>query len=140
MKGTWCLAFACTSVFIFVSKILSPEIFEKSATFYVQNTIVKSTVKNTLEFCALISNTNIHIAYLILHPIMVSGDLEIQPNLIETIWKWELKFKVLKWFQHDCFQQLERKGEFSTDTNLFRSKIFNLIFLIIIYCRLEQTG
>ena len=43
---------------------------------------------------------------------MVSGDLEIQPNLIETIWKWELKFKVLKWFQHDCFQQLERKGEY----------------------------
>ena len=60
----------------------------------------------------LISDRNIHIAYLILHPIMVSGDLEIQPNLIETIWKWELKFKVLKWFQHDCFQQLERKGEF----------------------------
>ena len=59
----------------------------------------------------LISDRNIHIAYLILHPIMVSGDLEIQPNLIETIWKWELKFKVLKWFQHDCFQQLERKGE-----------------------------
>ena len=63
----------------------------------------KSTVKNTLEFCALISNTNIHIAYLILHPIRVSRDLEIQPNLIETIWKWELKFKVVKWFQHDCF-------------------------------------
>ena len=57
----------------------------------------------TLEFCALISNTNIHIAYLILHPIRVSRDLEIQPNLIETIWKWELKFKVVKWFQHDCF-------------------------------------
>ena len=46
---------------------------------------------------------------------MVSGDLEIQPNLIETIWKWELKFKVLKWFQHDCFQQLERKGELQHD-------------------------
>ena len=65
---------------------------------------------------------------------MVSGDLEIQPNLIETIWKWELKFKVVKWFQHDCFQQLERKGEFSTDTNMLRTKIFNLISLIIIYC------
>ena len=46
---------------------------------------------------------------------MLSGDLEIQPNLIETIWKWELKFKVLKWFQHDCFQQLERKGELQHD-------------------------
>ena len=59
----------------------------------------------------LISDRNIHIAYLILHPIMVSGDLEIQPNLIETIWKWELKFKVLKWFQHDCFQQVYRRKE-----------------------------
>ena len=63
------------------------------------------------SFQCLISDRNIRIAYLILHPITVSGDLEIQPNLIETIWKWELKFKVLKWFQHDCFQQLERKGE-----------------------------
>ena len=49
------------------------------------------------------SKANIHIAYLILHPIRVSRDSEIQPNLIETIWKWELKFKVVKWFQHDCF-------------------------------------
>ena len=58
------------------------------------------------------SSTNIlHIAYLIVHPIRVSRDLEIQPNLIETIWKWELKFKVVKWFQHDCFQQVSEESE-----------------------------
>ena len=67
---------------------------------------------------------------------MVSGDLEIQPNLIETIWKWELKFKVLKWFQHDCFQQLERKGELAFDRHkhVENKNIQFDMFLIFIYC------
>ena len=58
---------------------------------------------------SLLSNSSISITYLMLHPIKVPWDLEIQPNLIETIWKWELKFKVVKWFQHDCFSNTDQE-------------------------------